>query len=38
VADSCKPGNEFSGSIKGGEFFDYVSVLQVLKETCAPWS
>jgi hypothetical protein len=27
VAGSCKHGNELSGSIKCGEFLDYLSVL-----------
>ena len=28
VAGSCKRDNELSGSVKGGEFFDYLTALQ----------
>jgi hypothetical protein len=32
VASSCEHGNEFSGSIKCGEFFDQLSVLVASQE------
>jgi hypothetical protein len=33
---SCEDGNEPSGSIKGGEFLDYLSGF--LKKDCVAWS
>jgi hypothetical protein len=38
VAGSCRHGNAPSGSIKSGDFLDYLSDCQFLKEDCAPWS
>jgi hypothetical protein len=38
VAISCERGNETSGSIKGGEFIDYLSNYQFLKKDSTPWS
>jgi hypothetical protein len=32
VASSCEHGNESSGFIKGGKFFDYLSALLVSQE------
>jgi hypothetical protein len=32
VAGSCENGNEHSGSIKGGEFIDYLSDCELLKK------
>jgi hypothetical protein len=32
VADSCEHVNELSGSVKGGEFLDYLSDCQLLKK------
>jgi hypothetical protein len=37
VAGSCEHGNELSGFIKGGEFLDWLSDYQLLKDS-APWS
>jgi hypothetical protein len=37
VAGSCEHRIETSGSIKGGEFLDYLSDYQLLKEDSAPW-
>jgi hypothetical protein len=31
----CEHGNEPSGSIKGGEFLDYLSDYQFLENNCA---
>jgi hypothetical protein len=33
VAGSCENGNEYSGSIKGGESLHYLSNYQLLKKT-----
>jgi hypothetical protein len=38
VAGSCKCGNEHSGSIKYGEFLNYLKPGYILKEDSAPWS
>jgi hypothetical protein len=38
VAGSWGHGNERSGSIKGGEFLDYLSDHLLLKKDSAPWS
>jgi hypothetical protein len=38
VVSSCEHGNELSGSIKGGQLFDYLSDYLLLKKDCAPWS
>jgi len=35
---SCEHGNKPSGSIKRGEFLDYLSDCWLLKEDSAPWS
>jgi hypothetical protein len=32
VTASCEHGNETSGSIKGGEFLDYLSEYQLFKK------
>jgi hypothetical protein len=37
VVGSCEHGNEPSGSIKGGEFFDYLIDCQLVKDS-APLS
>jgi hypothetical protein len=36
VASSCEGGNELSGSIKGGEFLDYLSDGLFLRKDSAP--
>jgi hypothetical protein len=38
VAGSCEHGKELSGSIKGGELFEYLSDYQHLKKDFTPWS
>ena len=38
VAGICKRGDEPSGSIKSGEFVDYLRTSQLLKKDCAAWS
>jgi len=38
VAGSFEHGNETSVSIKSGEFLDWLSDCQLLKEESAPWS
>jgi len=38
VAGSCEYGNEPSGSIKCGEFFDWLRACRLLKKDFAPWS
>jgi hypothetical protein len=38
VAGSCECGNELSGSIKRGEFLDYLKTYWLLKKDSAPWS
>jgi hypothetical protein len=35
---SCEHGNELPGSIKSGEFLDYMSDCLFLKKDSAPWS
>jgi hypothetical protein len=35
VAGSCEHGNEFPGSIRGGEFVDKLSNCQLLKKNSA---
>jgi hypothetical protein len=37
VADSCEHGNEPSGSIKGGEFYDQLSDYQFFKKESVAW-
>ena len=37
VADACECGNELSGSVKCGEFLDYLQTSQLLKKDSAPW-
>ena len=38
VAGTCECCNEPSGSIKCGEFLDYLKTGQLLKKDSAPWS
>ena len=38
MAGTYDCGNESSGSIKCGEFLDYLKTMQLLKKDCAPWS
>ena len=38
VADTCECGNEPSGSVKCGEFLDWLQTSQLLKKDSAPWS
>jgi hypothetical protein len=38
VAGCCEHGNEPSGSIRGGEFLNYLSDYQPLMKDSAPWS
>ena len=38
LADACEFGNEPSGSVKCGEFLDYLQTSQLLKKDSAPWS
>ena len=38
MADTCERGNEPSGYIKCGEFFDWLRIGQLLKKDCAAWS
>ena len=38
VAGSCECGNESSGSIKCGKFYDYLRNRQLLKKDSAAWS
>jgi hypothetical protein len=38
VAGSVGHGNEPSGSIKGGEFINYLSDYYLLEKDSAPWS
>jgi hypothetical protein len=38
VAGSCEHDNEPSGSMKGGDFLDYLRNYQHLKKDSAPWS
>ena len=37
MAGTCECGNEPSGSIKCGEFLDYLRNGQLLKKDCAVW-
>ena len=37
VADACECGNEPSGSVKCGEFLDWLQTGQLLKKDSAPW-
>jgi len=37
VAGTCDCGNELSGSIKCGEFLDWVKTCSLLKNDSAPW-
>ena len=36
--DTCECGNESSGSIKCGEFLDYLRTGKLVKKDSAPWS
>jgi hypothetical protein len=38
VTGCCEHGNERPDSIKGGEFLDQLSDLQILKKDSAQWS
>jgi hypothetical protein len=38
VASTCDCGNEHSGSIKCGEFLDWLKTGLFLKKDCAAWS
>ena len=38
MADACECGNEPSGSVKCGEFLDWLQTSQLLKKGSAPWS
>jgi hypothetical protein len=38
VAGTCECGNKLSGSIKCGEFLDYLQTGQVLNKDAVPWS
>ena len=38
LVGSCEKGNKFLGSIKYGEFLDYLSYCQLLKKGCSPCS
>ena len=38
VTDACECGNEPSGSVKCGEFLDWLQTSQLLKKDSAPWS
>jgi hypothetical protein len=38
MAGFCEYGNEFSGSIKGGEFLDCLSNYPFFKKHPAPWT
>jgi hypothetical protein len=38
VAGTCEHGNEPLGSIKGGEFVDWIHDYELLKKASAPWS
>jgi hypothetical protein len=37
MAGLCENGNETFCSIKGEEFFDYLSDYEILKKDSAPW-
>jgi hypothetical protein len=36
--ESCEHGNETSGSLKRGEFLDWLNDYQLLKKDSVPWS
>jgi len=38
LAGTCECGNELSGSIKCGEFVDWLRNCQLLRKDCAAWS
>ena len=38
MAGCCERGNEPSGSIKCGEFLDYLKTGHLVKKDSAPWS
>ena len=38
MAGTCECANEPSGSIKCGEFLDYLRTEELLKKDSAPWS
>jgi hypothetical protein len=38
VASTCECGNELLGSIKCGEFLDYLQKVSILMKDSAPWS
>ena len=38
VARTCEYGNETSGSVKCGEFLDWLKTGQLLKKDSAPWT
>jgi len=38
LADACECGNEPSGSVKCGEFLDWLQTSRLLKKVSAPWS
>ena len=38
LADACECGNEASGSVKCGEFLDWLPTGWLLKKDSAPWS
>jgi hypothetical protein len=38
VTGSFEKGNELSGSVKGGELLERLSVYYLLKKESAPWS
>ena len=38
MEDTCECGNEPSGSVKCGEFLDWMKTGQLLKKDSAPWS
>ena len=38
LSNACECGNEPSGSVKCGEFLDWLQTSQLLKKGSAPWS
>jgi hypothetical protein len=38
VSGTCECGDEPSGSIKRGEFLDYLQSSELLRKDSAPWS
>jgi hypothetical protein len=38
VAGACACGDEYSSSMKCGEFVDWLKICKLLKKGCAPWS